>query len=98
MQEGWCNSVNISEGATALSRLVPLRCGRERQRPAHTAHSTLSRRIDDLQVKTGRLGARVLSILDEHRCKLRSGFPKSWKSRFRNWLLGNSKSRNFCSK
>jgi hypothetical protein len=50
MQEGWCNSVNISEGATALSRLVPLRCGRERQRPAHTAHSTLFRRIDDLRV------------------------------------------------
>jgi hypothetical protein len=39
---------------------------------AFSSHCTqyLLRRIDDLLVENGRLGVRLLSILDEHKCEL----------------------------
>lgn len=92
------NSVNISEGAMALSTLVPLVA-------AESAHVQFTLRTVPFfaesticRSKTGRLGVRLLSILDEHKCELQVWLSQSWKRRFRNWLPDNSKSRNFCSK
>jgi hypothetical protein len=61
MQEGWCNSVNISEGAMALSTLVPFVAG-ESARAQRTLHapSTLRRRIEDLPVENGPFGGSPL--------------------------------------
>jgi len=70
MQEVWCNSVNISEGAMTLSTVVPLVAG-ESGRVQFTLHTVpFFAESTICWSKTGRLGVRLLSILDEHKCEL----------------------------
>jgi hypothetical protein len=90
MQKGWYNSVNISEGTMALSTLVPFVAG-ESARVQLTLHTVPSvAESGTCQSKTGHLGVRLLSVLNEPKCELQVWLSKSWTRRFQNWLLYSS--------